>query len=103
MKPGDKSLPINDAGSSSGELGERLAVRMMLASIISYQAAMSANENMAGEAIVAEMKRIIWTVIESMNLQVKSAGNDGDPIVIEEEIRRAAIEYLEATFAFVKV
>jgi hypothetical protein len=103
MKEADKSLPINDSGSSASEIGERLAVRMMLASIISYQAATSANENMTGEAITAEMKRIIWTVIEAMDLHVKTAGDDRDPIVIEEEIRQAALEYLEATFAFVKI
>ncbi len=103
MKPADKSLPINDSGPSSGALGERLAVRVTLASIISYQAVTSANENMSAQAIVAEIKRIIGTVIESMDLQVKSVGDDADPIVIEEEIRHAAIEYLESTFAFVKV
>jgi hypothetical protein len=103
MKPEDKAPPINQTGTSSTELGTQLAVRVMLAGIISYQAAASANENISAPAIVAEMKRIIGTVIEAMDLQVKSVSDGSDPIVIEEEIRRAALEYLEATFTFVKV
>lgn len=103
MKPLDTSPPINDSGPSSGALGERLAVRMTLASIITYQAVTSANENMSAESIVAEIKRIIWTVIEAMDLRVKNVGDDIDPIVVEEEIRHAALKYLESTFAFVKV
>ena len=103
MKPADKSLPVNDSGPSPDVLGERLAVRITLASIISYQAVTSANENMSPASIVAEIKRIIWNVIEAMDLQVKSVGDDTDPIVIEEEIRHAALEYLESIFAFVKV
>jgi hypothetical protein len=103
MEPTDKSFQINDSGATPEALGERLAIRTMLAGIISYQAATSASESMSAQAIVAEMKRIIWTVIESLNLEVKSVGDDRDPLVVEEEIRRAALNYLETAFAFVKV
>jgi len=104
MPPEDKPRPINDAGASTADLGERLAIRLMIAGIVSYQAATaSAEGSMPAAAIVAEMKRIIATAIEAMDLQVKSAADATDPLVIEEEIRSAALGYLEATFAFVRV
>lgn len=102
MAETDKFHPISDAGTSPSELGERIAIRVMIAGIISYQAATSANRDMPAQAIVAEMKRIISTVIEAMDLEVKSVGDERDPLIVEAEIRRAALDYLAATFAFVK-
>lgn len=98
-----KPLAISQAAQSPTELGERVAIRVMLAGIISYQAATSAHENMKAAAIVAEMKRIMWTVIQAMDLQVKNDGNADEALVIEETIRQLALQYLDETFAFVKI
>lgn len=102
MTDDQRPIPVGQAGANSEELGERLAIRMMLAGIISYQAATSATDHMSALAIVAEMKRIMATVIEAMDIQVRSE-SDTDAVVVEEEIRRVALTYLEQTFAFVKV
>jgi hypothetical protein len=103
MKDLGESVPVSEAGASTGEIGERLAIRMMLAGLISYHAATSANGHMPATSIVAEFKRIMGTTIEALDIQVKTASEEKDPIVMEEEIRRAALDFLESTFACVKI
>ncbi len=76
---------------------------MILAGIVSCQAARSANENIPAGSIVAEMKRIMLTVIEALDLQVKNAGDEHEAILTEEKIRRASLDDLQETYTFVKI
>jgi hypothetical protein len=98
-----RTIPVNIGPDSAFDVGERLAVHIILSHILHMQAAFMAERGMSRQELLGPMKQIISTTLESVHLEIRTAEGGTDSIFFEEELRRSALLYVEKVFGSIDV